>query len=146
MKKILLTAMLLAGSYANAQQTDIKAAIDRFFSGMHTSDTLMIRSVCGAGIILQTVKDSGGQTQAENEDMKDFLQSIASLPQTMKIEERLLSYDIKTDGPLAHAWTPYEFYINGKLSHSGVNSFTLIYTEGKWQIIYIIDTRRKPTR
>ena len=146
MKKILLTAILLAGSYANAQQTDIKAAIDGFFSGMHTSDTLMIRSVCGAGIILQTVKDSGGQTQVENENMKGFLESIASLPKTMKVEERLLSYDIKTDGPLAHAWTPYEFYINGKLSHSGVNSFTLIYTESKWQIIHIIDTRRKPKR
>lgn len=146
MKKILLTVILLAGSYTNAQQRDVKTTIDRFFSGMHTSDTLMIRSVCSSGIILQTVKDDGGQTKVENENIKDFLQSIALLPKTIKIEERLLSYDIKTDGPLAHAWTPYEFYINGKLSHTGVNSFTLVYTNDKWQIIHIIDTRRKPAR
>jgi hypothetical protein len=32
----------------------------------------------------------------------------------------------KVDGSMAHAWTPYEFYVNGKLSHKGVNAFTLL--------------------
>jgi len=57
--------------------------------------------------------------------------------------EKLLDYKIQIDGPLAHVWTPYEFYVNGKLSHSGVNSFTLFKEKDAWQIIHIIDTRRK---
>jgi hypothetical protein len=44
---------------------------------------------------------------------------------------------------MAHAWTPYEFYINGKLSHKGVNAFTLYKDDGQWKIVHLIDTRRK---
>ncbi|HOD10564.1 MAG TPA: nuclear transport factor 2 family protein, partial [Flavobacterium sp.] len=40
-------------------------------------------------------------------------------------------------------WTPYEFYVNEKLSHSGVNAFTLFKENEKWKIIHLIDTRRK---
>jgi hypothetical protein len=46
---------------------------------------------------------------------------------------------------MANAWTSYEFYINGKLSHKGVNSFTL-FKESEdlgWKIVHLIDTRRK---
>ena len=33
--------------------------------------------------------------------------------------------------------------INEKLSHSGVNAFTLFKEKDSWKIIYLIDTRRK---
>jgi hypothetical protein len=61
----------------------------------------------------------------------------------MKFEERILNYNVQIDGNLAHVWTPYEFYINDQLSHIGTNSFTLYNDNGKWQIIHLIDTRRK---
>jgi hypothetical protein len=44
---------------------------------------------------------------------------------------------------MAHVWAPYEFYINDKLSHTGVNTFTLFKEKDIWKIIYLIDTRRK---
>jgi hypothetical protein len=40
-------------------------------------------------------------------------------------------------------WTPYRFIFNGKFSHCGVNSFTLVKLNGEWKINYVIDTRRK---
>jgi hypothetical protein len=55
-----------------------------------------------------------------------FYKSIASIPNEMKFQEKLLSLSIQIDVAMAHAWTPYEFYINEKLSHKGVNAFTLI--------------------
>lgn len=143
MKKLRLFAFLIISFASYAQEKEVKDAIGTFFKGLHASDTLQIRSACDNAIVLQTIKSSNLKAGVENQNMKNFLQSIALLPKTIKIEERLLSYDIKTDGPLAHAWTPYEFYINGKLSHTGVNSFTLIYTDGQWKIIHIIDTRTK---
>ncbi|MEM0542129.1 hypothetical protein WFZ85_05850 [Flavobacterium sp. j3] len=56
-----------------------------------------------------------------------------------------MSYTIQVDGEMAHAWTPYEFYVNGKFSHKGVNAFTL-FKDGSleasgWKIIHIVDTR-----
>lgn len=72
-----------------------------------------------------------------------FCKSVAAIPKNLKIEERLLSYNIQIDGTMANVWTPYEFYINEKLSHIGVNSFTLLLENNSWKIVHIIDTRRK---
>jgi len=77
-----------------------------------------------------------------NESIEDFLSSLANLPDTLQIEERLLAYHIQTDGDMAHAWTPYEFYLQGEFHHCGVNSFQLFRDPEGWKIIYLVDTRR----
>ena len=71
---------------------------------------------------------------------------MARIPQTMKIEEKILTYKIQVDGTMANVWAPYEFYANGKLSHTGVNSFQLFKDEGIWKIIYLVDTRRTASK
>lgn len=125
-----------------AQETDIRETIDVFFEGMHTADTLKIQSV-SKDLIMQSVSEKNGTIQLKSESVSEFYKSIASIPANLKIEERLLDYKIQIDGAMAYAWTPYEFYINGKLSHKGVNSFQLFKDNGVWKIIYIVDTRRK---
>ena len=60
------------------------------------------------------------------EDFEDFLVSISTIPVEVKIEEKIVDYKIQVDGSLAHDWTSYEFYVNGTLSHKGVNSFYFI--------------------
>lgn len=126
-----------------AQEADVKKSISTFFEGMHTSDTLKIKSVCSETMLLQSISEGKNGTKLVTEKASEFYKSIAEIPATMKIEERLLDYKIQIDGAMAHAWTPYEFYINGKLSHKGVNSFQLFRDNGIWKIIYIVDTRRK---
>ena len=58
-------------------------------------------------------------------------------------DERIAFDGIKIDGPMATAWTPYNFYFNGKFSHCGVNNFVLVKQDNGWKIQYIIDTRRR---
>jgi len=121
-------------------EVKIKNAIDTFFEGMHASDTLKIKEVTGDHVILQTIGMSG----LKIDDFGKFLKNIASINlETTKIEEKILSFSIKVDGNMANAWTPYEFYVNSKFSHCGVNSFQLFKDGENWKIIYIIDTRRK---
>lgn len=144
MKKIILAICLFAIQFATAQEQEIRKSINVFFEGLHTADTVKIQSVCDSGLKLQTVKiNKNGSTSLITEKRDDFYQSVASIPEDVKIEERLLDYTIQVDGAMAHAWTPYEFYINGAMSHKGVNSFMLYNDNGLWKIIYIIDTRRK---
>lgn len=137
---IILTLLFLQN--INAQEMDIKKTIQLFFEGMHNGDTLKIKSVC-KDLILQSITENSNRSTFTTESSNDFFKSIAKLPADLKIEERLLDYKIQVDGLLAHAWTPYEFYINGKLSHKGVNSFQLYKENDAWKIIYIVDTRRK---
>jgi hypothetical protein len=59
------------------------------------------------------------------------------------LDERIIIEAIHTDGHLASVFTPYSFYVKGKLSHCGANSFQLVKQNTEWKIQYIIDTRRK---
>lgn len=142
MKKLLVILVVCFAQNVIAQEADVKKTIQIFFEGMQKGDTLKIKSVC-KDMVLQSVGENTKGTTLTTENTADFLKSIASIPNDIKIEERLLDYKIQIDGSLAHAWTPYEFYVNGKLSHKGVNSFQLFKDNGTWKIIYIADTRRK---
>ena len=144
MKKPLYIIVLLCSIFTFSQEVEVKQAVDDFFVGLHKRDTLQFIKVCHPYINMQTIgKDKEQNNKLILENFQDFMKSIVSIPENVVLFEKLLDYKIQIDGPLSHVWTPYEFYVNGKLSHSGVNSFTLFKEKDTWQIIHIIDTRRK---
>ncbi len=146
MKLFVLLFICFFGLNANAQQTDIENTVKFFFEGFHAKDTIKIQSVCHDKMILQSIIESPKGTKLDEEKAAEFYKSFSTFPVDMKFEEKILSYKIQIDGAMAHAWTPYEFYINGKLSHSGVNAFTFFKENNIWKIIHIIDTRRKSSK
>lgn len=125
------------------QAKQIKQSIAVFFDGLQTGDTLKIQTVCHKDMKLQSIMEKNNVGKLSFETNEEFYKAIASLPKNIKLEERLLSYNIQIDGTMAQVWTPYEFYIDGKLSHIGTNSFTLLLENNVWKIVHIIDTRRK---
>jgi hypothetical protein len=145
--KYVLVIFILFGGIASAQNSDqmgIRELIDRFFEGFHQRDTLMIKETVAEGVILQTVsRTNDGGNEVRTESFPGFLQSIARIPDSVKFKEVLFDYKIRVDGPMANAWTPYEFWLNEQFSHCGVNSFQVAKLKGEWKIIYLIDTRRK---
>jgi hypothetical protein len=145
MKKvcILLVAFLFISANSFAQKDEIQNTIVTFFKGFHAKDTLLMQSVCHDKMILKTIKETPTATKLVDEDTKEFFKSMGSLSNGLLFEEKILEYNIQMDGSLATVWTPYQFYVNGKLSHSGVNAFTLVKENDRWKIIYLIDTRRK---
>jgi len=144
MKKCIGLFFILISMSVQAQRQDVQHSIEIFFDGFHQKDTVKIKSVCSDKIILQSISESNVQgNKLSNENAKDFYKSIATIPSSMKFQEKILSYNIQIDGTMAHVWAPYQFYLNDKLSHSGVNTFTLFKEKDSWKIIYLIDTRRK---
>ncbi|RZJ50121.1 MAG: nuclear transport factor 2 family protein [Flavobacterium sp.] len=144
MKQKIILIFLFIGFSATAQKQDVQKVIENFFIGFHQKDTLKLQSVCSDKIILHSISESKTKGNIlSNESTSEFYKSISSIPANMKFQEKILSYNIQIDGTMAHVWTPYEFYINDKLSHSGVNTFTLFKEKDNWKIIYLIDTRRK---
>lgn len=147
MLRIIFFLVLLVTTNVSAQMDEtikVKSIIDTFFEGFHKQDSLIIMQVISNDIIMQSIgKDREGQIKIRNEKFDDFLKSVLSIPEDKKFEEKLLDYIIKVDGNMANVWMPYEFWLNGEFSHCGVNSFQLFNDNGRWKIIYIIDTRRK---
>lgn len=130
-------------SFAQNDEKAIKAVINRFFEGMERGDTAMIRSTCTAAPVLQTfMADQSGTLKVFTEDFGEFLAFVA-MPSKDKYKEEIEFEAVHVEKSLASVWTPYRFFINGKQSHSGTNSFQLVKTAEGWKIQYIIDTRRK---
>ena len=144
MKNLLFSIILMSSTVLFAQNEKPKAAVETFFKAFHKQDTTALKAICHPDITLQSImKLKGGIDKLLNEEYREFLKAIATIPDTVKFEERLLSFNVQADEALAHVWTPYEFYVNDKLSHTGVNSFTLFKDDKGWRIINIIDTRNK---
>ena len=147
MKRVSLVISLFFVFLANAQKEEVQKTIETFFEGFHAKDTVKMKSVCSEKLILQSISENIKGNKLTDEKPKEFYSSIASIPSDFKFKEKILSYSIQVDGTMAHAWTPYEFYINDKISHSGVNAFTLFKENSPeasgWKIIHVIDTRRK---
>jgi hypothetical protein len=143
MKTILLSLMLVFTSALYSQNEDVKQVVVTFFKGFHAKDSITMKSVCADKMILQSISESSKGNQLKNENPNSFYLSIATIPATILFEERILNYSIQVDGAMAHVWTPYEFYVNNKFSHKGVNAFTLFKENEQWKIVYLIDTRRK---
>ena len=143
MMRSLILVLLLFGISGQAQKAEVQQTIQTFFEGFHARDTLKIKSTCSDKLVLQSISESAKGNKFSEESPKEFYVSMATIPAQMQFEERILDYNIQIDGTMAHAWTPYEFYINGKFSHKGVNAFTLFKTAEGWRIVHLIDTRRK---
>ena len=143
MKKISFLLILIFSISVNAQNQEVQKTIETFFEAFHAKDTIKLKSICSDKIILQSIQENANGGKLSDEEASEFYKSIASIPANFNFQEKILSYSIQVDGTMAHAWTPYEFYINDKLSHKGVNAFTLFKENNEWKIIYCIDTRRK---
>ncbi|MFC4722041.1 nuclear transport factor 2 family protein [Geojedonia litorea] len=147
MNKTIIIVIFLFGLNGFSQsksELEVKQTILSFFDGFHKQDSLAIKPHVSESVILQTIGNNAeGMPSVKTVGFGNFLKSITSIPKNQKFEEKLLGFNIQVDGPMAHAWTPYEFWFDGKFSHCGVNSFQLFNENGKWKIVYLIDTRRK---
>ena len=147
MKRMLLIALLCAGFgfKVPAQDTGedaVRTAVNHLFEGMKKGDSSLAGSAFAPQALLQTIKNQNGKVSVQTEPVAEFLKLIGT-PHKQVYDERIEYVKILIDGPLASVWTNYKFYLDGTFSHCGVNSFQLVKTEAGWQIIYVIDTRRK---
>lgn len=144
---ILVLALLIVNgvkAQTNTESNAVQSAVDTFFEGFHEGDTLKMRSVLNDEVKLFTAfKNKANEDELVTGSIDDLLNGIAQKPADQKWDERLLDYDIKIDGSMAHVWTPYEFYYNDTFLHCGVNSFQLFKDQGQWKIVFIMDTRRQ---
>ena len=140
---IFLTIML-STTIVNAQTAEdsVKTTIQTMFAAMKNGDASGFKSVFAESAILQTIGRREGKMTIISESVNEFAELVGKLKKD-SADERIKFDVVKIDGPLAIAWTPYEFFHNGNFSHCGVNSFQLVKIDGVWKIQYLIDTRRR---
>lgn len=147
MKKSILTiAILIVAIFTGFGQTpeqEVESVIRSLFEGMKSKNADQVAAAFSKDALMQTVIAKPEGSSVGSNAVADFVQRIASTPAETMLDEQILDYQIKVDGTMASAWTPYKFFVNGNFSHCGVNSFQLVKLAEGWKIVYIIDTRRK---
>ncbi|UII79305.1 nuclear transport factor 2 family protein [Flagellimonas sp. CMM7] len=144
---ILITFLKVNAQGPNASEYDkqaVKDVVETFFDGFHKQDSIIMKSTLAEDVVLQTTaRNKQGKTLFKTEKIEKLITSITSIPDSISFEEKLTSFSIQVDRTMANAWVGYEFWLNDKFSHCGINSFQLINFDGEWKIIYLIDTRGK---
>lgn len=141
----LLAFTILVSTNITAQtpEQQVQSVIETLFDGMRAGDSTMVASVFSRDAIMQTVANNqAGEVIKREGSLSQFLTAVGT-PHEQVWDERIGGFEIKIDGDLASAWTPYQFYAGDNFSHCGVNSFNLAKMNGEWKIIYIVDTRRR---
>ena len=139
----LILTLCTLNCFAQDDESAIKTVINKMFDGMRKTDSSLIRSAFAPKAILQTIaKTKEGKVLVRSEVVDSFIMAVTR-PHKEVYDERITFDLVKVDAELAIAWTPYQFFINEKLSHCGVNSFQLVKIDGQWKIQYLIDTRRR---
>ncbi|MFP3832937.1 nuclear transport factor 2 family protein [Chryseobacterium sp. SIMBA_028] len=139
MNKIIALLLLISISAFGQQNKDIEKPIRNLFLAMKNADPELMKTVFTENAILQTITKDG---TVKSDRIQDFVASVSKFSKD-DLEERIIIEAIHTDGNLASVFTPYSFYLKGKFSHCGANSFQLVKQNEEWKIQYIIDTRRK---
>lgn len=134
----------LSYSQETIDEVSAKTTIEDFFIAFHKQDTTALRLLAHPTIHMQSISSKEGEeSKLITEEFGNFLKAIYAIPKTTKFEEKIHSYKIQIFGAMANVTTPYSFFVNGDLSHCGVNTFQLFKENGRWKIIYIVDTRTK---
>ncbi len=119
------------------------ATVVAFFEAFHQKDQSLLEAAFHEEATLQSTRvNASGITVLRTVNISDFIQGVVQRSQAPVWEEKLGSPSILLDVPMAQVWVPYQFLLDGKLSHCGVNNFTLLWQDGRWKILQIIDTRQ----
>lgn len=146
-KKFLITSIVIFSCLnCHAQFDDhaqITSHIKSMFESMRTGNSSRMPDLFEEDATLESVFfNKQGETVSSQSNIADFIKAVGE-PHDEIWDERIHSYDINIDGPLAIAWTPYSFYVGQKFSHCGVNVFTFIKQNDEWKIKQILDTRKR---
>jgi hypothetical protein len=129
---------------AAADSAAVVATVQRLFDAMAKRDTAAARAILLPGSQFISVRSGGPATgnplalAPRRQSDTTFLRSLAAGRE--RLLERFWAPVVRVHGPLAEVWTRYDFHIDGKFSHCGIDSFSLLRTAGGWQIAGIVYT------
>lgn len=139
MKKILVAVIftLAVSSSAFAQKADdakdALAVINKLWEAMaaHKPANIVALHTAEAQLVA-IMKNREGKTVSRTLKAEDFSKNFAE--KKAEILEDMYAPKVEVTGDFAQVWGRYVFYVNGKISHCGVNAFHLVRTDGVWRI------------
>jgi hypothetical protein len=147
MKKLLLLLflcpLLAIGQQKTSDEDQIKAVILKTFSAMKSVDSVALKSCFTEKALLQISQIRPEGNIVREVPIANFVKNVMTR-KAGDMDERVLSWGpILVDHEIATAWVPYEFYLNGKFTHKGVDAFILVKVGEEFKIQTLLYNMQK---
>ncbi len=141
---LLFSPLFLFGqNQINKDEDQIKAVILKTFSAMKSVDSVALKSCFTEKAVLQISQIRPEGNIVREVPIANFVKNVMNR-KAGDMEERVLSWGpILVDHEIATAWVPYEFYLNGKFTHKGVDAFILVKVGEEFKIQTLLYNMQK---
>ncbi len=114
-----------------ADRGQVIATVQKLFEAMAAHDVEGVRRIMIPEGRLMSVNDAspGPGRIVSNQD---FAAAIGARKETLL--ERVWNPEVRVHGGIAAFWAPYDFHLDGKFSHCGIDAFDLVKTAEGWKI------------
>lgn len=143
MRRFLLAAALALGcalpaAAADADETAIVAQIERFFDAMRGQDATAIKAILLDDTVFSAQRLGPDGAKLARIPGQAFANSVAG---QKGLDERMWDPVVMRRGPIAMVWAPYEFRLDGRTTHCGVDVFDMVKVDGTWRIAHLMWTQ-----
>jgi hypothetical protein len=149
MKKsvLIFTIIALFSVSALAQKTDDSkdalAVVNKLFAEMAAHNPAGIVALhTPEAQLVAVMKNREGKTVNRTFAAEAFSKNFAE--KKSEILEDMYAPRVEVFGDFAQVWGRYVFFVNGKISHCGVNAFHLVRTDAGWRIAGASTTMEAP--
>ncbi len=139
MKKILtvmiFTLVISASAFAQKadDSKDALAVIDKLWEAMTAHKPVDIVALhTPEAQLVAIMKNKEGKSVIRTIKAEDFSKNFSE--KKAEILEDMYAPKVEISGDFAQVWGRYVFFVNGKISHCGVNAFHLVRTDTGWRI------------
>ncbi len=138
---LVIGAATVPGEARGQDEAGALAAIEQIFEGMRTADPDMVRAVFAPDARFAMLDTRNGPVSIQVQGVDRWIEGIANSAGSWN--EQIYDVEVRVDGSMASAWTPYTFYLDGEVAHCGINSIELLHDGEGWKVTQLSDTRRR---
>jgi hypothetical protein len=135
---LFLISLPVISCFAQSDKAEILNTVQLLFDGFATKDTLTLSKVLLPNGQFYSVREDSNEVFTKRTTHSNVIKHI-SMNQN-QIREVMKNPQVLIHNRIAIVWTPYDFYIDKKHTHGGVDAVSLIKTVDGWKIAGIIYT------
>ena len=123
---------------------EVTSAVWSFFKALRSDDKTALASVMDANGMI-TIHDRMNPSEPKiafvpvSRHLENWLKSPPGL------DERMFEETVLIDGDMAQVWGPYRFTADGKTTHCGINSLSLVKHADGWKVANTSFTMEHPS-
>ena len=135
---ISLPILAAAQTTEETEKTAVIKVVQQFFEAMDHHDTATAKKIVLMDCQLYSVQQTKDSIINRMRKFTDFLLVVGQTNRSL--EEKMWNPTVMIHNQIAIVWAPYDFHLNGQLTHCGIDEFNLVKTNEGWKIAGVMYT------